>query len=151
MQLGNPIVLAHRLGLSFQNLLSWQVMLVDPWDWFFTSYSWCEAMRCEYESKYWLRWEKLDLSILISCKLILRLPFFSFFFFFKLLALSVSWRKYFIRKISVLDALWHPLTSNKAYNKLKMERTPPGSKEMEPVGYFFNCFGVCMLFQCLDC
>lgn len=57
--------------------------------------------------------------------------------FFKQLALSVSRRKYFIRKISVLDALWHPLVSNKAHHKLKMEQIPPGNKEMEPVGYFF--------------
>lgn len=92
-------------------------------------------MICEYESKYWVCREELDLSIPLSHKLILRL--LSFSPFFKQLALSVSRRKYFMRKISVLDALWHPLVSNKAHHKLKMEQIPPGNKEMEPVGYFF--------------
>lgn len=86
-------------------------------------------------------------------------PFYSYFEIalflplFILAAFSVSRRKYFIRKISVLDAFWHPPASNKTHHKLKMERTSPGNKEMEPVGifFFFTSFKVCMLFQCQAC
>lgn len=126
------------------------VTLADPWGLAFTSYSWCEAMICEYRSKCWACQEETDLSIPLSCKLILRLLSFSLYLL-KLLALSVSRRKYFIRKISVLDAMWHPLVSNKAQHKLKTEQIPPGNKEMEAVGYFFSFCRVCVLFQCLDC
>jgi len=138
------------LGVLSQNLLLWGVTLADPWGLAFTSYSWCEAMICEYRSKCWACQEEIDLSIPLSCKLILRLLSFSLYLL-KLLALSVSRRKYFIRKISVLDAMWHPLVSNKAQHKLKTEQIPPGNKEMEPVGYFFSFCRVCVLFQCLDC
>lgn len=123
----------------------------------------CWSMRLVFHFLFLMRGNEMWIWKQIPAMLRRTWPFYSyqlqvdfeialFLSFLKILALSVSRRKYFIRKISGLDALWHPPTSNKAHHKLKMERTPPqGTKKWNQWEFFFNFFRVCMLFQCLDC